>query len=425
VKRTPLLGLLALPALAQAPLLQDGAAALRQARLDWALGQTPLGPSSMPSFEVGWGGAGAEGSPAPLTGGEGLGRGTRGWGLGLQGRYGQGGWSFSATVLALRDEGHTRGLLQRAALAYETESGWRAALEQAPLAWGAGLNGGELLGASARPLPRISLATPEASLPLGRWRLEAFAGKLERDRPIPDGLPDREARLAAQAAGLDLQAPRLWGGFLRAAFGTHLDASLGAVTLDGGTQAGGQPAPSSARRTRTLAEVRVRVPALAQLFQAQGAALTFSRSGLPGGDATALSPGRSLGNLQLVWEGWDLAFEYAGAAPYGSFTPLGPAYLAGFSTYGDPLGPSFDPTALTRTLDLGLPLFLEGQGHFKLIRLTAPSGADPAWLLQAEGQWRTPTGRIGATLASRRDPMATGSPRWGWAFSVFQAFRVF
>ena len=45
--------LLGLSVQAQAPLLQDGAAALRQARLDWTLGQAPQEPSSLPSFEVG------------------------------------------------------------------------------------------------------------------------------------------------------------------------------------------------------------------------------------------------------------------------------------------------------------------------------------------------------------------------------------
>ncbi len=144
-------------------MLQDGAAALRQARLDWTLGQSPLEPSSMPSFELGWGGAASEGAYAPLVGGEGLGTGTRGWGLGLQGRYVRNGWSVSATALALRDHGHTLGVLQRAALAYQTASGWRMALEQTPVAWGSGLNGGDLFGDASRGFARLSLATPEAA----------------------------------------------------------------------------------------------------------------------------------------------------------------------------------------------------------------------------------------------------------------------
>lgn len=423
------IALAGLTARAQAPLLQDGASALRQARLDWTLGQTPLPPPSLPSFEVGLGGADSGGLYTPLTSGEGLGHGTEGWGLGLQGRIVQGGWSLSATALALRDHGRTLGLLQQAALAYQTESGWRAALEQAPFAWGSGLNGGELLGDAARPFPRLSLATPEAALPLGRWRAEAFAGRLEGERPIPEWLSDRDARLSARAAGLDLQAPILWGGRVRAAFGDLVEASLGALTLEGGHDGLGHPAPASAARTESLAELRVRVPFLAQWAQARGASIYLSRSGAPDSDALALVPARNLGGVQLVWEGWDLGLEYAGAAsPAAAPTFLQPAYLAGFSAQGDPLGPAFGRESVTRTLELGLPLGLEGQGRLKAVRVTAPAG-DPtgtgSWFLQADAQWRTSTGRIGASVASRRNEQPGAPLRWGWVCSAFQTFRVF
>jgi len=407
-------------------MLQDGATALRQARLDWALGQAPLGPSSMPSFEVGWGGASSDGSYAPLTDAEGLGQGARGWGLGLQGRYVRGGWSFSATALALREGGHTSGLLQRAALAYQTESGWRAALEQAPLAWGAGLNGGDLLGDSARTFPRLSLASPEVSLPLGRWRIEAVAGRLERDRPIPAWLPDRDARIGAQAAGLDLQKPLLWGGLLQASFGSLVETTLGAITIEGGHDAQGQTAPSAAARTQTLAQLRVRLLSLAGLLQARGASLTLSRSAAPDSRALTLAPARNLGVLQLVWESWDLGLDYAEAAPMKPSSFSQPAYLAGFSNHGDTLGPAFGRDVTTRTVDLGLPLFLEGRGHLKLVRATSIVGpVTGSWFLQGEAQWRTPTGRVGAAVATRRDERPGAEARWGWAGTVFQAFRVF
>lgn len=427
--RFPLLCLLSVSfAFAQAPILQDGATALRQARLDWTLGQEPLGPSSMPSFEVGWGGADSEGLYSPLTAGEGLGHGTQGWGLGMQGRYVAGGWSFSATMLGLRNHGHTEGILQRAAIAYQTESGWRAALEQAPLAWGSGLSGGDLLGDCARPFPRLSLSTPEAALPLGRWRLEAFTGKLEDKRAIPDWIADRAARINAKAAGYDLQSPTLLGGLLRASFGTLLEASFGTLRLAGGRDAQGQPAPSSAARAASLAELRMRLPALATFVHARGASVYVSGSAMPESRAVTLAQGRELGGLQLVWDNWDLGLEYAGAAPRGAAASfLGPTYLAGFSTHGDSLGSAFGRAAITRTVELGLPLFLEGRGRLKLIRATAPlddpSGAG-AWFLQGDAQWRTPTGKAGASLASRRDAFAA-STRWGWAFSVFQSFRVF
>ncbi len=417
------------PAWSQAPLLQDGATALRQARLDWTLGQTPLGPSSLPSFEVGLGGANAGGAYIPLTEGEGLGHGTAGWGLGLQGRYGRGGFSVSATVLALREHGHTSGILQRAALAYQTESGWRLALEQAPFAWGSGLNGGELLGAAARPFPRLSLATPEAALPLGRWRFEAFAGRMESGRPIPEWNSARQARIAAQTAGLDLQRPLLWGGLVRAAFGPLVETSLGAITLTGGQDDQGRAAPAAAARSESLAELRLRLPALAQLLQARGASVALSRGGTPDSAALTLQPARDLGGLQLVWNEWNLGFEYAGTAHSAAPTTFfRPAYLAGFSVHGDPLGPAFGTGAITRTVELGLPLFLEGQGRLKALRVTAtldqPAGTG-AWCFQGDAQWRTSTGRIGASLASRRNELPGSTARWGWAFSAFQAFRVF
>lgn len=409
-------------------MLQDGALTLRQARLDWTLGQPPLGPSSMPSFEVGWGGAASEGAYAPLIGGEGFGHGTQGWGMGMQGRYVRGGWSFSATALALRDHGHTSGILQRTTIAYQAESGWRAALEQAPIAWGSGLNGGDLLGASARSIPRVSLSTPEATLPLGRWRAEAFAGRLDRDRPLPEWIADRPARANAQAAGFDLQQPLLWGGLVRASFGSLVEATLGALTLEGGRNAQGQAAPTDAARTLSLAELRVRVPLLARLTQAQGASVWVSRSAAPEDHSVTLSPGRPLGGLQLVWEGWDLGFEYAAGTHSADTSFSQPMYLAGFSNHGDPLGPAFGRKATTRTMDLGLPLFLEGQGRLKVVRATSaladPSGVG-SWFLQGEAQWRTPTGRVGASLASRRNELPGSALRWGWTMAIFQAFRVF
>ena len=416
-------------ALAQAPLIQDAATALRQARLDWTLGQAPQVPSSLPSLEVGWGGADSEGGYAPLIDGEGLGHGTQGWGVGLQGRYVHGGWSCSVTMLALREHGHTEGVLQRAALAYQTDSGWRFALEQMPAAWGSGLNGGDLLGAAARPFPRLSLTTPEASLPLGRWRVEAFLRRLEPERPIPAWLPDREARNTARAAGFDLQKQVLWGGLLRGSFGPLVEVSLGAITMTGGQDGLGQPAPASSARSEALAELRVRLPALAAVTRARGASGYLSRSGAPDNRAWTLLPARDLGGLHLVWDGWDLCLEYAGAAhPSLNANLSQPTYLAAFSTRGDALGPAFGRGTITRTVDLGLPLFLEGQGRLKAVRATAdpaPWAGTGSWYLQLDAQWRTATGKVGTTLGSRRDDPGAAAPRWGWAASVFQSFRVF
>jgi hypothetical protein len=156
--------------------------------------------------------------------------------------------------------------------------------------------------------------------------------------------------------------------------------------------------------------------------------VTFSRSGAPDGPALALTPARNLGGLQLVWEGWDLGLEYAGASHNAETAFSQPAHLAGFSTHGDPLGPAFGREAITRTLELGLPLFLEGQGRLKAVRATTAlpnSGGTGSWVLQGDAQWRTSTGRVGASLASRRNELPNSEARWGWVFSIFQSFRLF
>ena len=428
--RLPLLVLVttALTATAQAPLLQDGADALRRARLEWTAGEPPLGPSSLPFLAVGWGSATADGTATPLIGGEGFGQGTRGWGLGAQGRYVRGGWSVAATLLVLRDQGHTQGLLQRAALAYQAESGWRAALEQGPLAWGSGLLGGDLLGDGARPFPRLSLATPAWTVLQSQWRLEAFAGRLEAARPIPAWLPDRTQRLDAQEAGLDLLRPWLKGAFLRVELGTWGQAGFGAIGLRRGQTASGNPAPGEADRTQTLTEFKVRVPALAHALGARGASLLLSRSTAPDSAALTLASARNLLGVQAVWDGWDVALEYAEAAPSAAPDWTRPAHLAGFSAQGDALGPAFGRSVATHTLVLGLPLPLEGRGSLRLVRARAalddPAGSG-TWFLQGDAQWRTPTGRVGLSLASRKHDAPPGGPQWGWAFSVFQAFRVF
>jgi hypothetical protein len=422
VKCTLLLALaVVLPATAQAPVLQDGAAALRRARLDWTAGDPPQEPPGIPSLEVGWGGAEGGGSPTPLVDGEGLGTGTRGWGLGLQGRLVSGSWSASATVLGLREAGRTSGLLQRATLAYQAESGWRVALEQSPLAWGSGLLGGDLLGDSARAFPRLTLRTPELPFPVGHWHVEAFAGELTQGSELPAWIPDRKARLQAQASGLGLEKPNLWGILLRESFSPNLEASLGAVAMDGGRSASGTSAPAAAARTETMIELRLRLPDLARSLHARGASLLLSRLGTPEGSGLALSPGRDRVGLQLVWEGWDLGLEAAGLAPAGAFSAARPSYLTGFSNHGDPLGAAFGPAA-TQSLDLGLPLPLEGHGQVRLVHLEqSPTGRPngEVWFLQVEGQWHTSTGRVGASLAS------SGSGGQGWSCAIFQAFRVF
>lgn len=422
-----LLGLAALSASAQAPLLQDGSAALRQARLDWVAGLEPLGPSTMPFLELGWGGADGSG-PTPLIGGEGLGATGRGWGLGLQGRVSGRGWTAEAAWLALGGHGRTLGLLHRAGLAYQGEAGWRLALEQAPLAWGPGLLGGDLLGSQARAFPRLHLATPEAAFGALRLRGEAFAGRLTGARTIPEWMPDRRDREALRAAGRDLARPDLAGLRIRAAFGPQAELSAGALRLSGGEDSAGHPAESEADRLRAVVELRLRLPALARAFGARGTALTLGRSSQPDGTALTLGSGRILAGLQAVWDGWDLALEYAGPSSRPTLVTDRPSHLADFSARGEALGSAFGPAVATRTAEAGFALPAEGRAVLRLVRATAPADhpqGPGAWALQTDLQRRTATGRLGASLASVRVEPAAGPARWGWALAGFHAFRVF
>jgi hypothetical protein len=153
-----------------------------------------------------------------------------------------------------------------------------------------------------------------------------------------------------------------------------------------------------------------------------------SRSAAPESRAVTLAPARDLGGLQLVWDAWDLGLEYAGSTPSVMTVFTGPAYLAGWSTHGDPLPSASARQAITRTVELGLPLFLEGRGRLKLLRLTTSqesASADASWIIQVDAQWRTPTGRLGASAASQRVESSASASSWGWAFTMFQSFRVF
>ncbi len=531
-----LLGLVASPILAQAPLLQDGAEDLRQARLAWTVGEPVPSPFRVPSLEVGLGAAGSEGLYAPLIGGEGFGHGMQGWGAGLQGRYFRGGWSLSATTVTFRDGAITRGILQRGTLAYQTQGGWRFALEQNPFQWGFGLNGGYLMGDSARPFPRASVSTPEAALhlwsvPLGRWSAEFFYGRLEWNRDIPEWMSNRQTQLSAKVSSGDIRRPDLSGARFTGRFGPHVELNLAGTSMWGGVD------PSGRNRQRgytwddyllgffgaenigrseasggqghfdlsgfkqismghAMAEARVRIPALADYVGAKGASVYLSRGSknvnwqwkdflrhpgaairrdlskdwelikrgrVRGGDymdsiwgrgtreaVPTLEHANDMLGLQLVWERWDLGLEYAdtvnipadgnGYRVYSHGT-----YRAGYSRYGDSLGLPFGGDAITRTVDLGFPMIWEGKGRLKVVsgirafrdNLALWTDAHPGqtpeldrfWFLQADAQWRTPNGRVGASISSERDRnlqfVAGASPRWGWAFSVFQSFRVF
>lgn len=522
--------------LAQAPVLQDGASELREARLAWTLGDPAPMALRVPSLEVGLGGAGSEETYTPLIGGEGFGHGMQGWGIGLQGKYFYGGWSLSTTAVVFREGEISRGILQRGAIAYQTKGGWRFALEQTPFQWGFGPNGGYLMGDSARPFPRLSMSTPEAALhlwsvPLGRWSAEFFYGRMEWNREIPEWMSNRLTQLAAKADRGDIRRPDLSGARFTGRFGPHVELNLAGVSMWGGVDPQGRNrqrgytwddyllgffgAENIGRSEASggqgnfdlsnfkqismghaMAEARVRIPALADLLGAKGASVYLSRGSknvnwqwkdflhhpgaainrdlskdwnlikrgrIRGGDymdsiwgrgtreaVPTLEHANDMIGFQLVFNDWDLALDYADTvnipADGGGYRVYSHStYLAGLSRYGDSLGLPFGGDTITRTADLGFPLLFEGRGRLKVVSgirvfrdnlalwSTDHPGQGPElnrfWFLQADAQWRTPTGRAGASISSERDRnpqfVNGAAPRWAWAFSVFQSFRVF
>lgn len=529
--------LVTFPSNAQAPLLQDGSEGLRRERLEWAAGEpssTRFGP--LPLLEVGLGGAGAEGPYVPLVGGEGLGRGMQGWGVGIQGRYSFGHWSVSAAGVGFRDGTTTRGILQRGSIAYQSESGWRFALEQTPFQWGFGVNGGYLMGDSARAFPRLALATPEAAfrlwkVPLGRWKADFFFGRLEWNRSIPEWIGSAYYQRAIKAVQGDIRRPDLSGTMIRGRFGPHVELNLGVTSEWGGIDPQGRNRRSGytlqdyflgffgaenigrseasggqgnfdlsgfkqISMGHAMAEGRVRIPALAGLIGAKGASVYLSRGSknvnwqwkdflrnpfgatwrdlskdwnlikrgkVTGGDymnsiwgrgtreaVPTLEHANDMLGAQFVWDGWDLALDYsdtvnipADGDGYRVYT--NGKYLAGYSRYGDSMGLAFGGDLITRTVELGFPLTWEGRGRFKIVNgirsfrdnaarwAEAHPGKVPGlnhfWFFQADAQWQTRVGRIGASIATQQDRspefVKGASPRWGWSFSCFQSFQVF
>lgn len=449
----------------QAPILQDGATRIREDWLQWTVGvPSPKTDDNQTALEVGLGGAGGGGlGYAPVLGGEGFGTAVRGGGAAIDARLVRGPWTLEATLLAFDQRGRSQASLQRGSIAYNTQGRWRFALEQEPLQWGFGLTGGYLLGTNHRSFPRLDLQTPWKDIhvfqvPLGRWKIETFLGRLEWDRQLPQWMSNPETQKDALQSNGDIRRPNLSGFRMRGAFGPHVELNMALTSMWGGVrrdgsrttagygfsdyltgffgaeniakaEASGDPThPNLAgfkAESNALAnvEARVRIPALAHLLNANGAAVYLSRGaenvnwqwkdflkdplgaiahdlkfdgrqlrrsakGLFSSEedsfwgnarrqaAPALDHVNDVIGLQMVWpQRWSLGLEYADTVnvPWngsGYRTYSHSTYLSGQTREGDFLGMAFGGDAITRTLDLGFPLGAKGQGHWTATRGT-------------------------------------------------------
>jgi len=316
---------------AQAPLLSDGAEALRREELVWALApsERPVSPTSPAEDHLRLTEAGAFGIDSsmptlrvPLSEGLGLGTAQLGSGLMFHGSAKWGRLEAEATLLALRDpQGRALGRLHSGAISFITPGGWRLALEQTPLKWGYGPSGGHLFGTSAETFPRLGLQSRTfnprvGEVSFGQWRFETFLGRVEGQRQVPVWQAGYAYDLAeVKARGGDLERPFLSGYRLVAEFGERVEFQFGWANMWGGTnpdgtntmrglslgdyfltalgsgnilkaEASGDPNHPSGTLNGTgpsnalaAAEIRFRLPELATWLEARGAYVYYARSG--------------------------------------------------------------------------------------------------------------------------------------------------
>lgn len=215
--------------------------AVAQAPPGWAA-QEPLGSGLPLGSWVGaslWS-ADKHGPAAPFVDSLGLGNAVTGGGVTVSAGWKASRWDLAVRAMALRTPtGQDQFRLDRGHVRFQTSGGWTYALEQEPMVWGYGLNGGYLLGEAARPFPRIRVASPMAarsifSVPLGRWRGEVFLGRLEGQRVLSEDIQDPSYRSRVIAQEGDPEKPYLSGFRAEAEFGDNIEFYLNWINLFGG-----------------------------------------------------------------------------------------------------------------------------------------------------------------------------------------------
>ena len=185
--------------------------------------------------------AGRHSAPATFVDSLGLGNALTGSGIHLETGWNQGGWELAGQINAWREpDGQSRLIIQRFHVAYSSRGGWRTALEQEPLVWGYGLNGGYVLGEAARPFPRLRLESPFSDwrlwgVPLGSWKGQLFFGQIEGHKVISESSQDPSYRARLVAANGDPQRPFLSGIRLESRFGADTEFYLNYINFFGGS----------------------------------------------------------------------------------------------------------------------------------------------------------------------------------------------
>lgn len=205
----------------------------------------PLGQEA--NAEGPWYGAGtwaadSHGKLGTFVNSLGMGNALKGVGLHLEGGVQWQDWDFALQGMAIRDpQGQSYLSIYRGHITHRSKKGWIASLEQEPLVWGYGLNGGYLLGESARPFPRLRVESPMTHLQwgnihFGTWGFQAFMGRLEKDRVLSDSIQDPAYRKTILSD--DPSAPIFNGYRVQAVFADVMEFYVNYTNLWGGTRQG-------------------------------------------------------------------------------------------------------------------------------------------------------------------------------------------
>ncbi|HEX7553818.1 MAG TPA: hypothetical protein VF378_09695 [Geothrix sp.] len=246
--------LLGSPLVAQTPIAQDGALALRQRWLAEVVDPDRVPQTAPVAWEAGtFMSLRRQSDWMPLIDGEGLGSALQGAGFTGAGGWSGNGWTLQGRFLAFkeRETGASRVRMQEFEATKTTRSGWRFGLEEGPMAWGYGMAGGYLMGSSHLPFMRAVMETPECALsvfgvPLGRWKMETFLGRLEWERQIPEWISDPKDVASSLATQGDRRRPDISGMRFKARFGDLVDMNIGAVSRWGGVRSDGSRVMSGA-----------------------------------------------------------------------------------------------------------------------------------------------------------------------------------